>query len=188
MFKVVPNFLPQQEFDKTFGMLNNDPSIPWYYVRGTSDFQRDWNDNHLWNHSFAHTAYDPEFGTTSRLGELCVDFVEGACRQLDISLAKILRIRFGLITKTPEPVEHGAHVDFNQPHVTLLYYLTTCNGPTIMYDQCWPDAEPSTLTEWRRIPAEANKLVAFDGRRYHSSVSQTDTKQRIAININIEVN
>jgi len=30
-------------------------------------------------------------------------------------------------------------------------------------------------------------MLIFDGTTYHSSVSQTDTKQRIAINFNFEI-
>jgi len=189
MFKVVPNILPQTEFDDNFGRLHNDSSIPWFYVRGTSMMQKDWNDDHMWNHSFSHTAFDPEWGTTSKLGELLVDFIEGATNQLDIKIKKILRIRIGLITKTPEPVVHGAHVDFYQPHMTGLYYLTTCNGPTIFYNEKWTDSEldEQSLTEQRRVDAEANKFVLFDGTQYHSSISQTDKKQRLAVNFNFEV-
>ena len=189
MFKVVPNILPQSEFDEHFGRLHNDSSIPWFYVRGTAMMQKDWNDDHMWNHSFSHTAFDPEWGTTSKLGELLVDFIEGATNQLDIKIKKILRIRIGLITKTPEPVVHGAHVDFYQPHMTGLYYLTTCNGPTIFYNEKWTDSEldEQSLTEQRRVDAEANKFVLFDGTQYHSSISQTDKKQRLAVNFNFEV-
>jgi len=187
MFKVIPNLLPQQEFDSGVGQVRHDPSIPWFWVRGTSDVKRDFDDDSHWDHSFAHTAY--EFGEpTSFLGVKCEEILKRTCERLDLKLKYILRIRFGLITKTPEPIEHGGHVDFKQPHMTALYYLTTCNGPTIFYNEKWQeDTQPSTLTEARRVPAEENKMLVFDGTTYHSSVSQTDTKQRIAINFNFEI-
>jgi hypothetical protein len=187
MFKVIPNFLPQQEFDSGVGRVIHDPSIPWFWVRGTSDIKRDFDDNAHWDHSFAHTAY--EFGEpTSFLGIKCEEILKQACSKLDLKLKYILRIRLGLITKTPEPVEHGGHLDFKKPHMTALYYLTTCNGPTIFYNEKWQEGVThSTLTEARRVPAEQNKLLVFDGTTYHSSISQTDTKQRIAINFNFEV-
>jgi len=187
VFKVIPNLLPKEEFESGVGRVRHDPSIPWFWVRGTSDVKRDFDDDSHWDHSFAHTAY--EFGEpTSFLGVKCEDILKRTCQQLDLKLKYILRIRFGLITKKPEPIEHGGHVDFKQPHLTALYYLTTCNGPTIFYDQKWQENQlPTELTEARRVQAEENKMLVFDGTTYHSSVSQTDTKQRIAINFNFEI-
>lgn len=185
MFKVIPNFLPQQEFDSGVGMVRHDPSIPWFWVRGTSDIKRNFDDDHEWDHSFAHTAFE-DGKPTSFLGVKCEEILKQACDRADLKLKNILRIRFGLITKTPEPVLHGGHVDFKQPHLTALYYLTTCNGPTVFYEEKWP-TENKTLTEARRVPAEENKMLIFDGTTYHSSISQTDTKQRIAINFNFEI-
>jgi hypothetical protein len=85
---------------------------------------------------------------------------------------------FNKITRANLYTKHSAHEnstmhrDSPEPHTVALFYVNTCNGYT-------------EFADGTKIKSEENKIVIFNGSNYHSSVTQTDTKQRICININI---
>ena len=59
-------------------------------------------------------------------------------------------------------------------HITLVYSVNTNNGYTEFQD--------GTI-----IPSIANQLLIFDGNMEHRSVSQTDIKNRMNLNINLKI-
>tara|TARA_R110000868_G_scaffold249880_2_gene506331 strand:+ start:2312 stop:2866 length:555 start_codon:yes stop_codon:yes gene_type:complete len=177
------NFLSKVEFNSTVGQLRDSSTFPWYYSKNTA-YELDVNDQELWDFSFSNTIY-VENDLPSFFRDSSINLLKRICKSVNLKLKKVLRIRAGMITKTPVQQQHNPHVDFNEPHLTALFYLTTCNAPTIIYNQLYPN--DVVLTELKRIDAEENKIVIFDGLHYHASTSQTDTKQRIVINFNFTV-
>jgi hypothetical protein len=63
------------------------------------------------------------------------------------------------------------HRDLQEPHKVALFYINTNNGYTL-------------FKNGDRVPSVENRMLLFDGSNLHSSVTQTDTKLRINININ----
>lgn len=181
-----PNFLPTHEFETTFGKLRDSSIFPWYYSKNTAydDLRPGENEYNLWDFSFSNTLYI-DGAPTSFVGEECTKLLKKICDDSNLKLKEIIRIRAGLITRTPEHLVHSAHVDYTFPHYTALFYISTCNGPTVMYNQKYPNN--IVLTEMKKIMPEANKIVVFDGLQYHSSTTPTDVKQRIVINFNFTV-
>lgn len=183
IFQEKRNFLEPEFFKNKFGILNGSNNFPWFYSKNTA-YEAAIDDQHLWDFSYSHTLFVND-SVGGEIGELCVKMTDEICRTFDLTLEKLIRIRAGMITKTPVSYVHEAHVDYPYEHITALFYLTTCNGPTILYNQKFPNN--LLLTEARRIVPEENKIVLFEGLQYHSSSSQTDTKQRIVINFNFTV-
>ena len=62
------------------------------------------------------------------------------------------------------------HMTYNLNSTTAIYYLTTCNG--------------YTLIDGKKIKSVENQIVIFDSNIKHQMVSQTDTPERIVINLN----
>lgn len=177
------NFLDETEFQNSFGYLNGDSEFPWFYSKNTAYESR--IDNHqLWDFSFSHTiAVNGQGG--SPLTEKSISLTEKICSNFDLHLLEIKRIRLGMMTKTPTHFTHNPHVDYPFPHMTALFYITTCNGPTLLYDQKFPN-DHFLKTQYTIYPEE-NKVIVFDGLQYHASTTQTDKKQRIVMNINFTV-
>lgn len=186
MFIEKRNFLSKSEFETTFGTLKNSATFPWYYSKNTAydDLRPGENGFNLWDFSFSHNLYSDN-EALSFIGQESEKLLRRICDNCDLKLKEIIRIRAGLITRTPMQITHAAHVDYTYPHHTALFYITTCDAPTIIYNQQYPNSV--VLTEMTRIPSEENKVVIFDGLQYHSSTSPTDVKQRIVINFNFKV-
>ena len=109
-------------------------------------------------------------------------------------LVSLLRIRKGLIPNIGEEHVHGAHVDYDFKHYTILLYLDTVErgGETILYknkrSQKWRDQfqqlESETLEVDQKAASIENSAILFDGLRFHSSSSPLDKNTRTAINFN----
>ncbi len=186
MFIEKKNFLPKIEFEKTFGTLKGSSTFPWYYSKNTAydDLRPGETEYNLWDFSFSHNLYSDN-EALSFIGKECETLLHKICESCNLKLKEIIRIRAGLITRTPHQITHAAHVDYTYDHHTALFYITTCDAPTIIYNQKYPNS--IVLTEMMRISSEENKVVIFDGLQYHSSTSPTNVKQRIVINFNFKI-
>lgn len=183
MFLEKKNFLDATEFQNSFGFLNGDMAFPWFYSKNTAYGMAE--DNHqLWDSSFSHVVAVDGQGD-SPLTEKSLLLAKNICRSFDLGSLEVKRIRIGMMTKTPTNFTHNPHVDFPFPHFTALFYLTTCNGPTVLYDQKFPN--DTFLKTQQLVHSEENKVVIFDGLQYHASTTQTDKKQRIVMNINFKI-
>ena len=147
-----------------------------------------------YSHSWAHFAV-MEGVSVSKLGDIlelvALDALEKSGQQVD----KILRVRLGLHSISPESFVGGPHVDLNYPHMVALIYLTDSDGDTIIYNEKYQPSNLSTyeyyeqvlnsqVTEAARSTPEENKMIWFDGGYYHSSSNPTTVAKRIVMNIN----
>ena len=79
------------------------------------------------------------------------------------------------------------HIHLNGEHYTSIYHLTTCNAPTIIYnEQILSGDVPKdiNLTIKEKIDAKANRLILFNGNYIHTGMCPTDVASRILINTN----
>ncbi len=83
----------------------------------------------------------------------------------------IHRMKINCFVKGAEHIVSESHRDMNEPHKVALWSLNTNNGYTL-------------FDNGDRVPSVENQMVYFDGSEKHSTVSQTDSKLRINVNIN----
>jgi 2OG-Fe(II) oxygenase superfamily len=110
-----------------------------------------------------------------------------------MNISKLVRIRGGMTTRTPYPVVHAPHVDWDNFHMTALYYVNDADGETIFYKETREETETMSSFEWakdrqftvlQKVQPKADRMVLFDGRIYHSSTSPTTVDYRLTINYN----
>ena len=65
--------------------------------------------------------------------------------------------------------KHARHQDFKYKHKTAILGLNTCNGVTIIENE--------------KINSVENRIIIFDGSRYHQSTTCTDQKYRMNLGI-----
>jgi hypothetical protein len=116
--------------------------------------------------------------------------------KIQIPIINLSRIRIGMMIQSDKNHINDAHVDSDSPHMTAILYLTSCDAPTILYDEFYDPLEkldPQTfisqkkLNVYKKIPCVENTAVIFNGFRYHSSSIQTDVARRIAVNFNFSI-
>ena len=87
-----------------------------------------------------------------------------------IKFKKLLNVRSNLFLRDHVNTVYPKHKDYPYDHKVLLYYINSTNGGTL-------------LDEKITIQCKKNRGLFMDGDIWHSPISQTDTKYRIAVNI-----
>ena len=157
--KIVDNFLPQDYFEYLQKMML-DHNFPWLYnaeVANRGEIQ----DEHFY---FTHNLFD-NFKPSSSIFEEFIPFF----KQLEMNA--MVRARALLYVNQGKQIVHEKHVDFNYPHKTAVFYVTTNNGYT--------EFEDGT-----KVESVENRIVFFDGSRLHNSSTCTDQKIRVVISVN----
>ena len=171
MHKVIDNFLLQKDFElivNTFFPqdLNNPNNFTWNYHKGIvrdPDLGPTGYEEHDW--MYVHPLYSSDNGLKFDKHYPVVKPIVDK-----LKAKKIFDIRANLLVPTDEHVYHEFHTDRNIPHKVALFYVTDCNGFTILKDTA-------------KVECMQNRMLLFDGSIEHHSVSSTD-HPRCAININ----
>ena len=171
MHKIIDNFLSQEEFldiTNTFFPqdLSNPNNFSWNYHKGivrdpdlgpTGYEEHDW----MYNRSLYSSDNGLKFDKHYPIVKSIID---------KLKVKKLFDIRANLLVPTKEHIYHEFHVDRNVPHTVVLFYVTNCNGFTVLKD----------TTE---VECVENRVLIFDGSIEHHSVTSTD-HPRCVININ----
>ena len=96
------------------------------------------------------------------------------CFSKNIALHKILRARTHIQLPSISPQVHSPHIDDNNPHWVVLYYVNDSDGDTILYKD---------KTIIKKISPKKGRIVFFDGSIWHSA-STPQKNIRSVINFN----
>ena len=158
--KIINNFLNKNIHKKIKDLLFSG-NFPWYY----NDFVAGKLDNK--NFFFTHTLIREEKTNSG----YCDFFLKPILEK--ISYKKLIRAKINCYTKMEKNRISKFHIDQFSDHKVALYTVNTSNGYTL-------------FKEGNKFYSLENSLLIFDGNKKHCSVTQTDKKLRINININLE--
>jgi hypothetical protein len=157
-YSIVDNFLDKEDFLQIKYLLEN-PKFNWFY----REYMAGEKDAPYFSHGFFNHSekISPSFKIIQPLLN-------------KLKYIALVQVRANLTLKTDQPIETAWHTDYNYSNgKTAIYYLTTCNGLTVL------DKE-----EKIKVNSVENRVVVFDNNISHKSVTHTDTKRRIILNIN----
>ena len=195
--KIVENAVPQKLFDSISKNIF-DTTVPFYLIKDTSTG----NDLAVFDplqSSWQHLCFDClQGGITSTLYPSIKAAVISAFDGAEEKMESLLRIRIVLITSQSINIVHKPHIDRVSYHKNALLYMNDSDGDTLLYKQRYDYNQTTIPThkninenlnldnydiEFRSSP-KANKMIFFDGDRYHASSTPTNVSARITININ----
>ena len=172
-FEIIDDFLEKEDLDyitNTFfpkkKELNNKNLFQWGYCKGivrdpelgpTGYEEDDWMYNRPLYSSDNGLKFDKHYPVVKPLIN-------------KLNIKKLFDVRANLLVPTKEHIYHEFHTDRTIPHKVALFYVTDCNGWTVLKDTA-------------KIECIKNRMLLFDGSIEHHSVSSTDDI-RCAININ----
>lgn len=155
------NLLSKDQSDRIENILTSD-SFPWYFMNFVNSSKDNQNLNTF---NFVHLFYYRDDGIRSPHFENIIMPLLG-----HIKYNNLIRIKANLFTNRGKKIEFGFHTDVpNEKHKVALYSVNTNNGETGFKNKTFKSIR--------------NSLLLFDGSLEHQSISQTDTKYRININI-----
>ena len=158
--KITDNFLGKNEF-KTIQDFISSPYFAWFF----NPYVTFKEEQHLENNfQFTHRFFVNH--EMSNQYNLILPLIE------KINPLGLVRVKANLGTRTEKHIEHGLHADYDTPNLTTgIFYINTNNGYTKFVDG-------------QTVESVANRYVEFNSQQLHTGISQTDTKERIAINLN----
>lgn len=182
---IIDNFLTKSEFEELKGKITSDDQ-PWYFNENIS----------IENEGDPKKFYG--FFCDIVQEEYPEQYCEVNCSPLIFSLNekikktfgfnKVLRTRLDMTTYRGEKsVLFGPHIDLDGQHFTSIFYLTSCDAPTIIYKEklMYGDINfDNDLNILEKIESKENRLVVFDGNYIHTGMSSTDLPRRILVNSN----
>ena len=163
--------------DFIYGVINEITygNFPWFY----QDYMA-WNPR--LNEGDTEKTDPPNailfnHGFIPKKGEIGSDyygtFVKPILDKVEVKLEHVDRAVLLFTPNFGKAVKSGWHTDRRDDHKILNYYFNTCNGYTEFKDG-------------KIVESVEDRLNMFDGKgRDHRSVSQTDTKMRLVLNVNI---
>ena len=98
----------------------------------------------------------------------------------DLDILQILRIRAGMFVQNQTNKAHQAHVDRDDFHYTMLYYVNDSDGSTNIFDYKGEKVV-------QKIEPKKGRAVIMNGDTYHASSSPKNHSNRIVLNYNFLV-
>ena len=163
-------------------------TLPWYYYDFTTNYRKDGlgdRDVPLCIHDICIVNI-----SMSDLHNILFPFFYYMDEQLNFRLEEIHRIRANMTFKTEKSFPLPPHVDRSSNDFVFIFYLNDTDGDTILYNEKAIDTGPRVrrLTDvsiYRFIKPKANRLVIFEGDRFHSSSTSSTANRRVLLNFNV---
>ena len=188
MIKVIDNFIPLSYQEEIKSLLLS-PTFPWFFipdVTGSSTLPEDRSPALqcvLRSRSETQNNFYNYFLPLAHLGASLANY-----KFNDVLNCRTF-LQFALTNvKLIDPL----HVDTNNNHLVLLYYVLDSDGDTIIVDKKFDsDKPPSTNLKsenfniLQKVTPKQGRAVLFDGRYYHTAEQPKNNKIRCIINYNI---
>ena len=171
-YAVFDNFLPPIEFAELKECLSNtrgNPTFPWYFEKSITGPCPNENPEAFY---FVNLLFDIR-DIKNEWNSSVPNLTPFTYILKKLNIMSLMRIKVNMYMKTYLPtVEiHAPHIDYNVDHIGALFFLTTCNAPTML-----EDGTP--------IESKENRMLFFNASRPHSSGAPTDVLYRQTINFN----
>ena len=165
-YKVIDNFLPEDEFKSIQENLVFNEGVSFNLVSGTTSPSAD----RLWDWYGVHVFYSNGLPRSVFYDDVRGIFVP-KIESVVGSMKSLLRIKANFYPHTSVLQEHPPHVDYNWSHHGAIFSLNTCDGFTRLGDSI-------------KIDSVANRLLIFDPSLQHNSTTTSTAKGRFNINFN----
>ena len=190
-YKIVDNFFNHDNYLKIKKSLLNEQEF--YYVASISGGESDPKKFYGLGCNFVTESNKGKY--QDRRNQQIVQQVNMRIMQnygQEFGFRNVIRSRLDLTTYRGEHVKFKPHTDIDGKHWTSIFYLTTCNSPTILYEEEQPDVKDyytnnikdEELTEHVRVDAVDNRLLIFEGNHLHTGLCAYDVPVRLLLNSN----
>ena len=158
---IIDDYLDYENFNSIKSLLLS-LDFPWFFRTSQVSF-----DKKNYTDYFTHSFYN-----NNDINSDDWQIVKPLIDKLNVK--SLIEVRANLITQKHDFIQSEYHTDNNLNCKTAIFYVNTCNGLTKFKDDIY-------------VNCKENRMVMFDSNILHAGVIQTDTKQRVVVNINYEV-
>ena len=163
------------------GEINyKDYELPWYYTKDVT--KSDCQDSQK-RPAFTHGYVKLSGIVISEFHDIFLNLIKVCCHRLQITKVDVIQGRSFL--QLPLTTKKGKvdtpHIDTDDKHFVMLYYVCDSDGDTIIYNE---KVESKEYTVKKSVTPKQGRVVLFDGGLYHTAEQPTkDT--RCVVNYNL---
>lgn len=167
--KIIKNFLPKKQFKNIQSILMSS-EFPYYYQNNYLDEKH--NGDVLEDYFFVHIIKDQIDSEIIADNPTLKNILDPIMLKLKSDI--LVRAKINFYPNQHKHICSNWHTDQDNENIKVaIYCVNTCNGYT-------------ELKTGEKAPSVENSIILFNANELHRSVSQTNTKRRINININYE--
>ena len=124
--------------------------------------------------------------------------VDKFCKKHNLKFRKVIRACINRTFNVSEHPHGDPHIDFTKDHIVILIYLSSSNiSSTIIFDKVqnfdnknnvysvMKSRTPKTFPIKKQILPERGKIIAFDGKYYHTNAIPPPGEDRIVCAFNL---
>lgn len=192
--RIVDNFFSKSYQEQLYNFLTGKNTI-WYFqdnisypnkIQGKNIVAED----DMVENTSALAFYLKRYGSNVvgiQHKEILDDFMISIEKHYKIKVSQIIKCRAVYMSpyNKKENTYNQPHIDFYEPHKTLIYYVNDSDGDTYFFEEISSDGEQdfSKKTVYKTMSPKQGRSVLFDGYRYHTGTNPTKNS-RILINVN----
>ena len=158
--EIIKDFIKEKPIFDRLKTLLMSKDFPYYYHDFTA------NNLDRSNFFFAHVLHSNGEPKSNFFNQITMPLLGR------LNFNYLHRAKINLFTKQEKHFVSEPHRDMDTEHYVALFSINTNNGYTLFEDGT-------------KVPSVENQCLIFDGKTKHSSVTQTDEKVRININLNL---
>lgn len=197
-YLIIDDLLNDEEIDSIEKQLY-DSFFPWYlsfendgagnfYTSIKSIIKDQWKDDKnlvdrgQFVHLFFNTKNNECIQNSTYINEpikILLAFAEKM--NVKIYYENILRVKANLIMQHKDytKMSYGIpHVDTNEKHYVLIYYVNNCDGDTVLFNE--------SEKVFARISPKKGRLLMFNGNTLHAGGHPSVSQSRCVINFNLK--
>ena len=181
--KIIDNFLSLKNHKEILNTLTSN-CFEWYiqennltvdkkiYLKNKNIYK-----NIIESFQMCHGFYNQEKNINSNKFYLIENFIKKFALKNKTNKIQIIRAKANILFKQNRLLtQHNTpHVDFNQKHKVLLYYVNDSDGDTLFF---------KNKKIIKRVSPKSNRLIIFDGDILHAGSNPLKSDYRIVLNIN----
>ena len=163
------------------GEINyKDYEFPWYY---TKDVTKSDSQDSQKRPAFTHGYVKLSGIVISEFHDIFLNLIKVCCHKLQMTKVDVIQGRSFL--QLPLTTKKGKvdtpHIDTDDKHFVMLYYVCDSDGDTIIYNE---KVQSDEYTIKKSVTPKQGRVVLFDGGLYHTAEQPTkDT--RCVVNYNL---
>lgn len=180
MFIIDDNFLSTNEIDQ---IQKQFYYLPAMFSPLTTYVPEDNlpKDTDRYSNRFMYCSYEDEKNFTN---DLAINILNKFSEKNNLKYNSVLRTRSNTTFFCNEKRPSVPHIDTENKHLVLIYYVNDSDGDTILYKDKYCEENEEMVVDVRVSP-KAGRALLFDGSIYHSFYYPNICNTRSVININI---
>ena len=172
----------EQIKDILLGEINyKNYEFPWYYTKDVT--KSDLNKSQK-RPAFTHGYVKLSGIVISEFHDIFLNLIKVCCHRLQMTEVDVIQGRSFL--QLPLTTKKGKvdtpHIDTDDKHFVMLYYVCDSDGDTIIYNE---REKSESYTIKKRVTPKQGRVVLFDGGFYHTA-EQPNKDKRCIINYDLQ--